>query len=95
MALNNNLNGVLGNVANGISPIIKLSNGLYSLINKQSIIPDINLGTNLVGNIDVNCNTEDNVIVNFKLLGNWSTEGLIYFEYNEENNEWKEYFSIT
>ncbi len=95
MALSNDLNGVLNNVAHGISPVIKLSNGLYTLVDKHSIIPDENLGTNLTGNIIYNCNTEDNVIVNFKLLGNWSTNGPSYFEYNEENNKWKEYFSST
>lgn len=94
MALNNDLNGVLGNVANGISPVIKLSNGLYTIVDKHSITPDENLGNNLIGSI-ISYYTEDNIIINFKLLGTWSTDGQIYFEYDEENNEWEKYFSIT
>ena len=42
MALNNDLNDVLLNIVDNRSPVIKLSNGLYSLISKQSITPDTN-----------------------------------------------------
>ena len=78
MALNNDLNDVLLNIADNRSPVIKLSNGLYSLISKQSIAPDTNLGTNLIGNIHENCATGDEITYYFKLLGTWNSNEYFY-----------------
>ena len=85
MALNNDLNDVLLNIVDNRSPVIKLSNGLYSLISKQSITPDTNLGTNLIGNIDENCITGDEITFYFKLLGTWNDYS---FYYDDTTGEW-------
>jgi len=85
MALNNDLNGVLSNVAKGISPVIKLSNGLYTIVDKNTIKPTDTLGNGLVGYITNGCHTNDQIIYNFKLLGNWT----INYSYNNETNKWE------
>lgn len=72
MALNNNLNGVLNNIVNDVAPVIKLSNGLYSLVDKSSVVPSETEGTNLKGGVVDNCMTSDTIIWYFELLGNWS-----------------------
>ena len=84
MALNGNLNDVLSNIVDNRSPVIKLSNGLYTLVNRHLIIPDTNLGTNLSGRIDEYCITEDEIIDIFKLLGTWNSNEYFY----DQNTGW-------
>jgi len=87
MALNNDLNGVLNNMVNNVSPVIKLSNGLYTLVDKSTIISDEIPGTNLIGFIVSNCSSTDEIIYKFKLLGNWSSNN---YSYNNDTNKWEE-----
>ena len=87
MALNGNLNGVLENAINDISPVIKCGNGLYTLVNKKSIIPTEVNGTNL------NCSyyvheIVDNLLVTsipVLLIGNWNSN----YSYSEDINKWE------
>ena len=84
MALNGNLNGVLSNIVDNRSPVIRLSNGLYTLIDRYSIIPNTNLGTNFNGRIEEYCITEDEIIDIFKLLGTWDSNAYFY----DQNTGW-------
>ena len=90
MALNNDLNGVLNNMVYNVSPVIKLSNGLYTLVDKSTIISDETPGTNLIGFIVSNCSSTDEIIYKFKLLGNWSSNN---YSYNNDTNKWEETIS--
>ena len=77
MALNGNLNAVLNNIVNNVSPVIKHSNGLYTLIDKTSVIPD-NLSNNLKCRYYIAFNVND-----IKLLGSQNK----YF-YDSTTNTW-------
>lgn len=82
MVLNGDLNGVLSNVVDNVSPVIKLSNGLYTIVPFYTIVPtdSENLGTNLLANV---------LITPIKLLGTWSTDiNTNHYEYDEEKNQW-------
>lgn len=85
MALNNNLNGVLDNIVHNVSPVIKLSNGLYTLVDKNTIIPDETSGTNLIGKVIEECITIDTIIKLFKLLGSWQDS----YIYDSTTNTWR------
>lgn len=85
MALNNELNGVLSNVVHGTSPVIKLSNGLYTIVDKDSIVPDETLGTNLLGCVNNGYIAYSELISDFKLIGTWRT---VNYTYNNETNKW-------
>lgn len=90
MALNGDLNGVLNNIVHNVSPVIRLSNGLYTLISKDEIYPDIVDGVNLTGRIDEYCVSTDNNILYFKLLGNWSSNiDTNHYSYINDNNKWE------
>lgn len=88
MALNRNLNNFLSSVVWKKSTIIRLTNGLYTLVDVYSIIPDPdeNLGTNLIGSIDWHCETEDSIIREFKLLGTWNDSN---YHYNDDTGTWE------
>lgn len=84
MALNNNLNGVLNNIIKDVAPVIKLSNGLYTLVDKETIVPDKTQLINLIGDVMLDCSTEDEIISAFKLLGSWASD----YYYNQNTNTW-------
>ena len=84
MALNGELSDVLNNIIHGVAPVIKLSNGLYTLVNKNTIVPDRTPGTNLFGYVIEECDTYDETI-SFTLIGNWSTDE---YWYDRDTNKW-------
>lgn len=88
ISLNGNLNGVLYFLThNNITPIIKRPDGLYTLVNKSSITPSDNPGTNLNASYP-NYNMVKSPIPeyeNIAILGNWSTSS---YHYNSNNNKW-------
>ena len=85
MALNGNLESVLDSVIDMKSPIIKLNNGLYALINYSSVVPDTNLGTNLLAQVEESSSINDNIFESYKLLGLWDSST---FFYSNENYKW-------
>ena len=83
MALNGNLNGVLGNVTfiPSIAPVIKRSDGLYTIVDKDSIKPSDTFGTNLeAGYRSI---TDGYIYIN--ILGAWGTGD---YDYDGNNNKW-------
>lgn len=86
MALNGNLTSVLDSVIDMKPPIIKLNNGLYALINYSSVVPDANLGTNLLAQVEESSSINDNIFENYKLLGLWDS---VTFLYNTETYKWE------
>lgn len=92
MALNGNLNNVLSNVVSKVSPVIKLSNGLYTIVPFYTIVPtdSENLGTNLSVSMPLR------LIGSIELIGTWSSSDQYgdYYEYDNDNNIWHRYYGI-
>lgn len=81
MALNGNLDNVLYNIIwKNVAPVIKLSNGLYTLVDKNTVVPDTTLGTNLIGR-----GVNDSVLADLKIIGNWSTN---QYQYDSDTHKW-------
>lgn len=87
MALNGDLNTVLYNIVyDRAAPVIRLTNGLYTVVQKDSIVPDETLGTNLLGCVNNGYITYSELISDFKLIGTWRT---VNYTYNNETNKWR------
>ncbi len=81
MALNGNLDVVLTNVIQGVAPVIKRQDGLYTYVN--FIKPSYNSGTNLNANYVMDFSLP--VYSYITLLGTWDSN---YYSYNEDNHKW-------
>lgn len=88
ISLNGNVNSILYILThNNITPVMKRSDGLYTLVDKSSITPSDNPGTNLNAsypNYDM-IKSPIPEYENIAILGNWSTSN---YWYNSDNNKW-------
>lgn len=84
-----NLNPILSNLVSGnVAPVIQRSDGLYTVVNNDSIIPSDVEGTNLNGSFS----NSDGSLTYIIILGAWeaNASAVISYYYDEITNKWKE-----